>query len=301
MRISTVIDTISYHCYSLWGFTFSDLKTIVGPSLVFGVSNALAGAKYGLESPAYANGKDIVRRLPLVLFWVWINLLPFTINNQRSVKAIKEDKLNKPWRPLPSQRMTTRQAHRLMVALYFFALTISLVISGIRQAASLVILGTWYNNFAGGDASCLVRNFINAFGYICFTAGAMEVALGSALPLRTQLVQWFGMIAGIIFTTVHLQDMYDQAGDRIRGRKTVPLVIGDFPARCSIAVSMVFWIHICPIFWNVNTIIMVLSVSLGATVAARTLLVTSIQADRLTFKIWNIWMTLVFMLPLMSF
>lgn len=231
---------------------------------------------------------------------VTANLLPFTINNQKTADAIKEDQVNKPWRTLPSRRMTARQAECLMWALYPVAVGLSLSIGGFRQSVGLVVLGTWYNNFSGGDCNCFVRNLINACGYVCFTSGAMEVALGFPLPLKSTLVRWFGVLATIVFTTVHLQDMYDQIGDSMRGRKTVPLVIGDAPARWSIAIPMVLWGSVCPRFWNGGIVVIALSIVLASTIAARSLLFRSVQGDQMTFKVWNAWMTLVFVLPLIS-
>ena len=299
-RVEPVLDTITFHFHSLWLFTATDLKTIVGPSFVFGATNALAGANYGLESPKHAVSKEVFQRLPLVLLWIWTNLLPFNINNQNNPDAIKEDEMNKPWRTLPSHRMTPRQAEHLMLALYPIAVGSSLLTGGFRQSVGLVALGTWYNNFSGADASCVVRNLINACGYICFTSGAMEVAIGFPLPLEPRLVRWFGVVAAIIFTTVHSQDMYDQIGDSMRGRKTVPLVIGDVPARWTIAVPMIFWGFVCPCFWNGGTAVMALSLLLAGTVAARSLLFRTVEDDLLTFKVWNAWVALVFVLPLMG-
>ena len=297
-RLMSVVAACTYHAYSLWLFTLSDLKTIVGPSLVFGVTNALAGAEYGLESPEEIGAG--FQRLPLILLYVWINLLPFNISNQTSSDAIKEDRINKPWRTLPSGRMSPQQAQHLMLAFYLFALGLSSMTGGLKQSVTLVFIGTWYNHFAGADSSCLVRNLINGLGYVCFTSGAMEVALGFPLPVETRLIQWFGVIVAVIFATVHLQDMYDQLGDRIRGRKTVPLVIGDGPTRWMTAIAMIFWGYLCPRFWNSAMTVTALGSLLAGTVAARCLLLRTIEADRVTFKLWNLWMTLVFLLPLLS-
>lgn len=216
---------------SLWLFTASDLKTIVVPSFIFGVINALAASQYDTEQHLETSGKIDSQRVCLTLLWVWINLLPFTINNQNSPDSIHEDAANKPWRTLPSGRMTPQQAKHFMLTLYPTGLTLSVFSGGLRQSVSLVILGVWYNNFKGGDASCLVSSLIKACGYICFTSGAMEVSLGFALPIKPKLMGWFGMIAAIIFTTAHLQDMHDQEGDNTRGRKTVPLVLCDSLSR----------------------------------------------------------------------
>ena len=291
---------IGYHCQTLWLFTYSDLKTIVGPSFVFGTANAFAAGKFGLIIQRTAPYMHILQRSPLMLLWIWLNLLPFTINNQRSHDAMIEDAVNKPWRALPSRRISPRQAGYLVQALYPLALASSLLLGGVRQSLGLVILGTWYNVFGGGDNNCCIRNFINAFGYICFASGAMEVALNYPLPLETCLIRWFSIVAAIIFTTVHVQDMYDQGGDRMRKRKTVPLVIGDVPARRSIAIAMLLWGGFCPIYWNGGLTLVASSITLAIVIAARTLLLTTVEADRLTFKMWNSWVTLIFCLPFLS-
>ncbi|KAL8902132.1 MAG: hypothetical protein Q9207_004864 [Kuettlingeria erythrocarpa] len=296
--VTTTAERLAFHGYSLWLFTYSDLKTIVGPSLVFGVANGLAAQNS--SNPAFRNVQEITPRIPLVAVWVLTNLMPFVINNQTATDAIEEDKINKPWRTLPAERMTLPQAKRLMLALYPLAITVAVHTGGTAQSVSLVVLGIWYNNFGGGDKSWVVRNVINALGYVCFTSGAMEVAIGMPLPFEARLIRWFGIIAAIIFSTVHLQDMYDQTGDRVKGRKTVPLVFGDTGARWSIALAMTLWGWICPRYWNGGTLLLMMSTLVAASIAARSLTLRTVDSDRLTFKLWNAWMTLVFTMPLAS-
>ena len=93
-----------------------------------------------------ATPADFLYRAPLALFWLWINLLPFTIDNQRYLDFIAEDEVNKPWRTLPFKRMTPRHARNLVVVLYALAISISLRIGGLEQCLSLVVVGFWYNN-----------------------------------------------------------------------------------------------------------------------------------------------------------
>lgn len=94
---------------------------------------------------------EILLRAPLVCFWVWINLLPFAIDNQRQPAAILEDKHNKPWRTMPSGRMTRAQAKRLMVCLYPTAACVSLQIGGIRQCVASMALVFVYNDLNLAD------------------------------------------------------------------------------------------------------------------------------------------------------
>ncbi|RYC55761.1 hypothetical protein CHU98_g10452 [Xylaria longipes] len=296
---------LAYHMRTLWLFTFSDLKTIIIPSSLFGISNALSAHQYGISSFRSIDMPYILLRLPLVLAWTWANLLPFAINNQRTRPAVAEDAINKPWRPLPSGRISPHTARTLMLSMYLCAQLFSALISGgLLQGIGLVFLGMWYNNYGGADCHPVIRNGINALGYVCFTSGAMEVTLGEPLFLPTstspRLVQWFSLIAAVVITTVHSQDLYDQEGDAVRGRRTLPLVIGDIPARWTLAISLQVWGVICPGFWNVSWAPRALSFALTALVGFRTLSYRDISSDKSTFVIWNIWISFLYMLPVIG-
>ncbi|KAL8651747.1 MAG: hypothetical protein Q9210_003078 [Variospora velana] len=165
-----------FHLRTIWLFTFSDLKTIVGPKTVFGLVNSLAAPEFGVGSSPEA--ASLLRRTVIVAVWTWINLLPFAIDNQRQPAAIAEDSVNKPWRPMPSKRLTEQRARQIMFALYPVAGLTSCYFGGLRQCIALVALGYWYNDRGGADSSFVVRNFINACGFVCYSSGAMEVALG---------------------------------------------------------------------------------------------------------------------------
>ncbi|KAI0885723.1 UbiA prenyltransferase family-domain-containing protein [Annulohypoxylon maeteangense] len=303
---SSLMVRVTFHAQTLWLFTFSDLKTIVIPSTIFGIINALASSFFGIPS----TGTDPIRRLPLIFLWVWAHLLPFAINNQRAPLSIIEDLVNKPWRPIPQGRISPSQARVLMLCLYATTPLIStLLAGGLRQSVALIFLGTWYNNFGGADRHPIMRNAINALGYLCFASGAMEVSLASPLPINfsgsgsgSGLLQWLGIIAGIIITTVHTQDMYDQEGDALRGRRTLPIVVGDACARYITALSVALWGICCPTFWGAAPGSMAFIVSFGFAiiVVIRTLMCRDVPNDKLTFLVWNIWVSTVFILPICS-
>lgn len=291
------LKALMYHGHSLWLFTASDIKTMIAPSFLFGIFNAAAAPRYGI-APLSWELKDVAfQRVLFSLLWIWINLLPLVINNQKAPDAIEEDKSNKPWRPLPSGRMTSEQATRLMFILYCATIAWSIRVGGFRQSVGLIVLGSWYNNFGGGDVNPCLRNVINACGYICFTSGAMEVVLGSPLPQTSKLLGWLGMIIAIISTTVHVQDMHDQEGDQARGRRTMPLVIGDANSRWAAAIPLLFWGLACAWYWDGGIVVYMASIILAGSTAARTLLLRSVESDKQTWKFWLAWMTLVFSLP----
>jgi hypothetical protein len=132
---------LRYHAYSVWLFTWSDLKTIVIPKTVFGTLSALAFPVFEIDSirPPTTNG--ILWRVPLTAFWVWIILLPFVIDNQRLALSIEEDKVNKPWRAIASGRLDKSYAKILMLWLYVATIIISWCIGGLPHAFLGILLG----------------------------------------------------------------------------------------------------------------------------------------------------------------
>lgn len=168
---------------------------------------------------------------------------------------------------------------------------------------------------SGADGNCIVRNLINGLGYNCFATGATEVALGASfLRLKTTPTsihslhdihqsdcllfwKWVAILIAVVTTTAHSQDMHDQAGDNIRGRKTIPLVIGDVPARVSIVVGIVFWSIACCLFWRIGVLTYIIVGGLAAVVSVRTCVFRSAGADKMTFLLWNGWITSVYILP----
>ena len=289
-----------FHLYTLWLFTRSDLKTIIGPSTAFGIIGALSGPALLANASSSGSSLKILSRVPAAAFWSWINLLPFAIENQRLPAAIREDSINKPWRPLPSKRVLPEEAKTLMLALYLLALLFSLALGGVWQCLALMLLGYWYNDLKGADNSCITRNFINACGYISFTSGALEVTSNShtsAMSVYSAEYSWFFTVGAVVFTTIQSQDLYDQAGDKLVQRWTVPLVIGDSAARWSIAVPVMFWSYFCPAFWQIRTVGYFPPFTLAMVVAWRTLRKRGIVEDKTTFKIYNVWIISIFALP----
>ncbi|KAF2681999.1 hypothetical protein K458DRAFT_391513 [Lentithecium fluviatile CBS 122367] len=296
--------SLLFHTYSIWLFTLSDLKTIVVPKTAFGVLNALAFPAHATPRSPNIQGMKVTKvllRAPLVSFWVWINLLPFTIDNQRQPVAVLEDTHNKPWRTMPSGRMTGAQARRLMLCLYPTAACVSARVGGIRQCLTLMVLGFAYNDLNLADWSWMSRNLINGMGFCCFASGALEVALDTPLTGEHRVVlEWLGIIAAVVSSTVQTQDMADQGGDRLRGRRSMPLTIGDGPTRWVTAVLMVWWAGICAFYWELGNGPRILTGILGLAVAWRTLVQRSCKADKVTFRIWNAWMACLYALPLFS-
>ena len=287
---------IRYHFYTLILFTYSDIKTIVIPTTVFGVLGSLSGSLL-METNAKFTA---IARAPLVALWVWMNLLPFAISNQRRPSGIKEDLQNKPWRPLPRGRISPEQAKYLMIVLYAVGFLASLYLGGLRSCLALMILGYWYNDLEGADNSFIIRNLINAAGYLSFITGALDVATQSEILYRPKAYLWLLLIGVIVFSTVQMQDFADQSGDRIRGRLSLPLVVGDGKARWSVAILVPVWSVLAPIFWQLGGKSLAMPVLLGTTISVRVLRNRTEANDKLTFKIWNLWILTLYSLPIVT-
>lgn len=292
---SNRIDGVLFHLHTLYLFTIDDFISIVIPNATCGITLPLASGL--LQRPASV--RDIIPEVPLVVFWVWTNLLLFNMCNQTRPGAILEDSVNKPWRPMVSGRISAQSVQYHIVVTRLGLIGISLALGGIVPCVVLQLLTFWYNDLDGGE-TWFLRNCINAGGYLCFIIGGMQVAMRSQiLNLSDGGVTWFIWTSAIIALTMHTQDLYDQEGDKLRNRKTIPLVFGDYFARCSIALPTVVWSLIAPTFWTSSLVGFLPSVALGTIVTMRLFKKgePDIQYDRRTFICWNAWIISIHMLP----
>lgn len=289
-----------YHLRTLWLTTYSDIKSIIIPETTFGIFSALSGPV--LTTNQTPELWTILSRLPLVVLWVWVNVLVFDLGNQRLTASVIEDSINKPWRPLPSGRITEEQARRLLLAVLPVGILMACYLGGMEETLAMMV-GTWmYNDLGGGEESYLVRNLINALGFMCYSSGATLVACGHGeILLNPEAYQWLGMIGGIVFTTLQMQDMSDQKGDKARGRGTIPLVLGDGVARWTIAIPVFLWSIACPLFWKLPLYAFIAPIILGSVIGVRIILLRNVDADKVTWKFWNLWISSFYLLPLIKY
>ncbi|MCJ1384004.1 hypothetical protein MMC17_007119 [Xylographa soralifera] len=288
---------LSYQLRTLYLFMASDLKTLLLPNLIFGVLGSI--------SPAIApwtgtfSSTTILLRAIRVALWIVINLLPFAIANQRLPHAIREDAINKPWRPLPSHRLSPAQAHELMLTTYVVAAAANTVLGGMRSYLALVVLAYCYNSLGGADVSGVVRNLMNVAFYLCAMVGTIEVAAGGqSIAFSGMAWAWFAVLGAVVMTTVHVQDLPDQEGDAVRGRRTIPLEIGDKKARWSVVVMDLVWSIAAPMFWHKGALGFILPLGLAGVVAVRLFRNRSVKEDKVTLMIWNMWLLSLYLLPL---
>ena len=280
---------------ALYLFTVDDLVSIVIPNTVCGSLLPLAGKL--VREPVVT--RDIIARVPLVLSWVWCNLLFFNISNQSQPGAILEDNLNKPWRPIASGLVRLQSVkyyiHAVRLALFF----LSLALRTTLPTVCIQLLTLWYNEFQGGEG-WISRNMLNAGGYLCFMVGSMQIAMGSEVGFSNVGLRWLGWTWIVISSTMHIQDLYDQAGDRARDRRTIPLVFGDMNARYSLALFVILWSFVAPTLWGVSIAGGLPSAVMGLIISIRLLTKgnRNVSYDKRTFVYWIAWLISINVLPL---
>ena len=286
--------SLLYFLETLRLFTLSDIKTFVIPETAFGLFGALSGPVMTTNSTA--DLLTTTSRIPHVVLWTWLNTLLFTLANQRLPDAVKEDAINKPWRPIAAGRITGAQTMQLLLVGIPIVFTASLYLGGVEETVLLTCLNWMYNEL-GGSEDYVGRNLLLAATYACYCSGSVQVASGPDFTLHRAAYQWIGIIAGVIFTTMQVQDLKDQEGDHARGRKTVPLVLGDGPARWTVAIPVLLWSVVCPSFWSLQVYSFATSIALGLVVSCRVVLTGGVAADRITWKLWSLWLTFIYLLP----
>ncbi|RYP65456.1 hypothetical protein DL769_006311 [Monosporascus sp. CRB-8-3] len=290
---------------ALWGFTESDFATFALPNTAFGILGALANRSFATADPGEGVSSpppsinDIAWRLPLVLAFNWCNLLVFDMANQRSAASVAEDALNKPWRPISSNKITPEQTRRTMLVIIPLSLWYHRYL-GLWEYGLGMKTGIWvYNDLGGGDEA-FFRELLIALGYAVFNHGSLRIALGHTQRISAKANLWTAIISGVVLTTMQIQDLKDQAGDRLRGRKTIVLFLGERLSRGSVAFFVCFWSCVCAWFWGPPPWACALMAALGGLVVWRVLARRGVEEDRRTWRTWCFWHSCLYLLPLVN-
>ncbi|KAF2756594.1 hypothetical protein EJ05DRAFT_502092 [Pseudovirgaria hyperparasitica] len=288
--------------HTIWLFTANDIKSIVLPETAFGIFTALSGPLLTSNPSVHVN--DVLSRLPQVLLWNWANLLLFDVANQRLPASVVEDAVNKAWRPLPSGRISELAARRLLLGILPATFIVSWFLGGMHETVAMMALTWMYNDLAGSDELYIIRNAINALGFMCYSSGSAAVAVGHGEhDLNSRAYQWIALVGAVVFSTLSMQDMPDIPGDRTKGRKTLPLVHPEIVARWAIGVPVFIWSVYLSVYWELHVdqqIIFGAVVAVGAVLAARVIFMRGIQADKGSWKMWCAWTGFLYALPMIK-
>ncbi|KAJ2989843.1 hypothetical protein NUW58_g3262 [Xylaria curta] len=292
---------ISNCLFTLYLFTANDFSSVLFPQTLFALFSMLS-KKFSLPSPHLEAQLSIYSRIFRVVLWIWLQLLVLDLANQRLPDSVSEDTINKPWRPITSGRITVENTRRLLLVSIGITFAVSHFLGATYETLFLFTLNWMYNDLGLANSHWLMRNLMNALGITSIGAGATRVACGDLVFLIAPAARWWLLCAGMIMTTIHAQDLYDQQGDAVRRRSTVPLVHGDSMARCSVAAGVLFWSVVMPACFNLHFrdqwVSYVGPILLGSLVTARVLILREVSEDKLTFKFWALWIVCIYSLPL---
>lgn len=288
--------SLATYIRNLYLISKSDHATILYPGTYFAFVSALSG-------PVLIRGSapplaSILINVLKSLFWLYFNVLIIGLSNQRLPSAVLEDKVNNPWRNIPAGRMTSEQYRRLLLAVIPLALGVAWYLDVVSETAMLIILNYMYNDMEGADEHFVFRNLFNVLGHFHFEIGALRIAYGPQAALNTTAYIWLVMIGAVMFSTISVQDLKDQKGDKLRGRKSLPLVFGDLFTRWSVVLFVLLWSMVCPFFFQAAWWTYVGTVAVGIWVSATVIQPEGVAKDKLAFKRWSVWVMTLYSLPL---
>lgn len=229
---------------------FAWFRIIRPPIVMISCLGALVGA---LNVSAFINDGIIKLSLfQLLMIIIGATFLSSGLMIHNDVTDLKSDKVNRPHKPLPSEKISVKTAQ--LTGLLFMALSIfiSLLVSfnenGLLNwrcgilTLSIVIIGVGYNHY--GKYHGILGNILVAYGVgsIPFW-GAIAIA-----PGPEYFFLMFPLALAIFIQEIGREIMVnngDYKGDLKAGFKTLPVLIG---RKKAMHISLIFYLAFIPIF-----------------------------------------------------
>lgn len=206
---------VAFEGHVVWALIYKDLPASVGIGVMWSV------VAWKATSGQLASLPRVVLE-SMLYFTVYV--LPHCIANQ--ITGVEEDRVNKPWRLLPSGKLTMRQMwSRLFVSFaVFLAVGLWLGVFFWALAWSVIVV---LNNFGSATNRWYVKDFWMGVGMFALMSPAWRLVA----PITPESVVWTTILSCAVFVLVPMQDLRDMPGDRARGRVTFPLAFGERVAR----------------------------------------------------------------------
>jgi len=167
-------------------------------------------------------------------------LLNAASNGLNQVFDIDIDRVNKPARPLPSARLTKRQAGAAVVLLYIMSVALAAL---VNWTFLLIVLFTAFVTFAYSAPPLRTKRvFWLANLTIAIPRGLLLIVAGWASVAEVDSAEpWFiGLVFGLfVLGAASTKDFADMEGDSAFGCMTLPIVIGVRRAAWVVASSLV--------------------------------------------------------------
>ncbi|CAG8521299.1 20677_t:CDS:2 [Dentiscutata erythropus] len=246
--IKKILKAIRNEVLIMFLVSITDWSTAIIPPLLMTVG-AFYMHFFGsiVTSPYYFSFFEIMQKILLPrLFRVAIYFLSFLIsfNWLNQFDGVEEDKLNKPFRPVPSGLITVKGARRRLIVFNIMFPTVSYLIGGLPLLISAFLWQTWFFTYEllNLSANAFCKNVFSAFGAWIMFVVTSNLIIGTEF----KIYKWWGCepcpfklsVAIFVLFTLQVQDLRDQKGDKFIGRKTLPLLIGDNICRWLTAISL---------------------------------------------------------------
>jgi 4-hydroxybenzoate polyprenyltransferase len=207
-----------------WLFIYRDISATILPGIVMVLVSWWSSNATWNVLPVY---------ILYMILHMGLSIYTFCLSNQ--VAAIEEDRVNKPDRPLPAGLTTVKEVY------------IRLIISNILYLAISYYLGLIWFTVAWQLITFLLNNMNWGKHWVSKNLLGMTGGTFALFCAQWQIVQplskevWIYMAAYSIWVGVSIliQDLRDQEGDRLHGRRTLPLAIGDVGARTLLSIYFV--------------------------------------------------------------
>ncbi|KAG1844924.1 hypothetical protein DFJ58DRAFT_801613 [Suillus subalutaceus] len=197
--------------------------------------------------------------LSCALCWLWFHLFQFNASNQSY--SADEDVLNKPWRPV---------------------------------AAVYTVFMVMHDDVHLGHHP-IFKNLCNAGGYMTSELGSLLI-LSREFSLDGTSIKALFCSGLVILLTIHAQDFADVDGDRMSGRRTLPIITPKGSRIYMLCVLPLFSFALAS-FWSLGPLSTVLFVFMGSWVGIRYFIFRDEICDQSTYRLYNIWLIGVHLLP----
>ncbi|KAJ7097668.1 UbiA prenyltransferase family-domain-containing protein [Mycena epipterygia] len=213
LGFSFISDAIDHELRVFWDFTWRDWSM----SLIPGAMRTIAALRSLDVAPSSAL---VTQSLMRSLIYSLLYIYAFDIANQ--INGVAEDRINKPDRPLSSGRVSLQGAY----IRWYVTTAAHLVVGaawGVLPWTVLWVFITIYTSFYGGDKHWTTKNLLfMSVGPFCLLQGGW----GLAAPITAREWRWVLLLSGTFGIVASVQDMRDVEGDKIAGRRTLPIVLG---------------------------------------------------------------------------
>ncbi|KAJ6586281.1 UbiA prenyltransferase family [Mycena vulgaris] len=202
-------------------FSWRDWSATIIPGSIWGIGAALEG---------HVSLTSILYRFLRLVVWLTLYVYFFDLSNQ--LTGVAEDRVNKPDRPIPCGKVTLAGAKRRAAAALIAFVAIAILPPSLGAESTCWVLTTGFLCCTSAGQHWFGKNVL---GMMLGTWALLSASWRSITPPTPEAQHHIVAIVLWVGTVLNIQDLRDVAGDRARGRRTLPVVYGDVPARRFIA------------------------------------------------------------------